>query len=73
MKDELGEEFISQSREHEQEYKEGCRENFSYFERRKRILKSIPPELDEFVKLPKRSSLAYKEKVFKKYSKYRRK
>ena len=52
-KDEESEELISQSRKQEQQDKEGLREYFS-FERRKRMLKSKPPEFDQFIKLSKR-------------------
>ena len=42
--------------------------SISKFERSKRMFKIRPPELDQLVKLSKRSSLTYQEKTFRKYS-----
>ena len=59
-KDEEGKELICQSREQEQEYKEGIG-NIYHFERWKRMFKSKPSEFNLLVKLPKRSSFTHQE------------
>ena len=65
-KDKEGDELISQSKEHQQEYKEGsgC---ISHFDRSEGIFKSRPPELSQLVKLPKNYLLPIEEKEFRKY------
>ena len=48
------------------------RGSISQFERRNRMLKSRPPELDQLVKLPKDNLLPIKQKASRKYSIQRR-
>ena len=63
-KDEESEELISQPRKQKLEYKKGLG-SISNFKRR-RIFKSWPPELDQFVKLSKDNLLLIKKKVYRK-------